>query len=475
MEKNLFRTTFEPMKLKYLFIVTAIVIGVFIISCKKTSFITSADALLFTSTDTLHFGTIFTATGSITQSFKIFNPNGQKLLINQLALQGGTASAFKLNVDGAAASSFSNIEIAPNDSIYIFVAANITVGATNLPFFIQDSIGVNYNGKETFIQLDAYGQNARFLKNASVTKDTIWNNDLPVVVLGALNINQGKTLTINKGVQVYCHADALITVNGTLKALGEKNEDERIVFRGDRLDDYYNNLPGSWPGISFGKSSINNQLDYANIYNATNAITADNPAANSNPKLILNQCIISNASATGILAVYSSINATNCLISNCTNNIKIAAGGNYNFTHCTVASYNTNFLFHETPVLAVGNIDDNNQVFPLTTNFVNSIFYGDDGFVTEEISIQQTVNNQFSLNFENVLYKSTNSATANFSNSILGLAPAFVSIDYTNNKYDFHLLPESPCINTGKYTSVTLDLDGNPRDNSPDIGCYELK
>lgn len=463
------------MKSKYLFIICAIVIGGFITSCKKTSFITSSDALLFTSTDTLHFGTVFTATGSITQSFKIFNPNDQKLLINKVALQGGTASSFKLNIDGTASSSFSNIEIAPNDSMYIFVAVNISNGTTSFSFFIQDSIGINYNGKEIFVQLDAYGQNARFLKNAAVTKDTSWSNDLPVVIIGAFNVNQGKTLTINKGVQVYCHADAAVTINGSLKTFGEKDESERIIFRSDRLDDYYKDLPGSWPGISFAKSSINNQLNYTNIYNATNAVFADNPATNNNPKIIMNQCIISNASVTGIFGVYSSINATNCLISNCANNIKIAAGGNYNFTHCTIASYNTNLLFHETPVLSIGDIDDNNQSFPLAANFVNSIFYGDDGYVTEEIAIQQTVNNPFSLNFENVLYKSTNSATTGFINSIQGLAPGFVSIDYTNNKFDFHLLPESPCVNAGKSTLISLDLDGNPRDNSPDIGCYELQ
>ncbi|HXL57670.1 MAG TPA: hypothetical protein VN958_15520, partial [Chitinophagaceae bacterium] len=100
----------------------------FIISCKKESFITSTDALLFTSADTLHFDTIFTGTGSITQSFKIYNPNDQKLLLSRIEIAGGNTSVFKLNVDGAPGTSFSNIEIAPNDSIYVFVAASINPG-----------------------------------------------------------------------------------------------------------------------------------------------------------------------------------------------------------------------------------------------------------------------------------------------------------------------------------------------------------
>jgi len=471
---NLFRITFDRMKRNYLFLSTAIILFIFIVSCKKTPFITSGDAFLFTSADTLHFDTVFTATGSVTQSFKIFNANDQKLNISNVEIAGGSASAFKLNVDGAAGISFNNIEVAANDSIYVFVAVNVNPTTRNLPFLLQDSIRINYNGKETIVQLDAYGQNARFLRNATVTKDTAWTSDLPVVVLGALTVNQGKTLTINKGAKIYCHADAAINVNGTLKSLGEKEED-KIIFRGDRLDDYYNNLPGTWPGITFTETSINNVLNYTEIYNAATALTAANPSLNSNPKLIMNQCIIDNASNAGILAYYSSINAVNCLISNCGSNIKLAAGGNYNFTHCTVAAYNTNYIFHENPALSISDADDNNQIFPLNASFINSIFYGDDGFVTDEISIQQTGNLLFNILFENVLYKATSTAGASFTNSIQNADPGFVNIDYENNIYDFHLLTESPAVNTGKATAVSIDLDGNTRDANTDIGCYEVQ
>lgn len=463
------------MKSNYLFIIAAIALCSSMAACKKNSFITSTDALIFTSEDTLHFDTVFTTTGSTTQSFKIFNANDRKLLISGVELSGGAASAFKLNVDGAPGVSFNHIEVAPNDSIYIFVAVSIDPGASNLPFLLQDSIRINYNGKETFVQLDAYGQNAHFLRNASVTKDTLWGNDLPVVLLGTFTVNQGKTLTIDKGVNIYCHADAGIKVNGTLRVLGDKGNNEKILFRGDRLDDYYNALPGTWPGITFSQSSTNNLLNYTAILNATHAVTVDNPATNNNPKLTMNQCTIDNASGTGIFAIYTSINATNCLISNCGINMQLAAGGNYNFTNCTVASYNSNYLFHELPVLSVGNTDDNNQVFPLIANFINSIFFGDDGFVTDEIIIQKTGGALFDLNFENVLYKAVNTPDAVFTNSIQNTDPAFVNIDYTNNYYNFHLLAGSPCINTGKKTTVAIDLDGNLRDDTPDIGCYELQ
>jgi hypothetical protein len=445
----------------------------FIASCKKESFITSNNALLFTSADTLHFDTIFTGTGSITQSFKIYNSNDQKLLISQVELAGGNTSFFKLNVDGASGTEFNNIEIAPNDSIYIFVAAKINPNAANLPFLVEDSIRISYNGKKTFVQLDAYGQNARFLRNASVTKDTLWTGELPFVILGQFIVNEAKTLTITQGVQVYCHADTKFIVIGSLHISGENYG--KVIFSGDRLDDYYKDLPGSWQGIIFSQSSKNNMVSYTEIKNAHRAITVNDPAADNNRKLKLFQCIIDNALDAGILSSNSSIEAINCLIYNCGNNIKITAGGNYDFTHCTVAGYSTNFIEPINPVLSISNADSNNQIFALTANFVNSIFYGDNGIVNNEIDVQQSGNNSFIVNFENVLYKASDPIAANFINCIQNADPLFVSIDVSKNKYDFHLQAGSPCINAGKNIFVLADLDGNLRDAEPDIGCYELQ
>lgn len=463
------------MKFKSRYFLFLLACFVILFSCKKTGFTDSPNALLFTSTDTLHFDTVFTTVGSITQSFKIFNGNDQKLRISNIELAGGSTSVFKINVDGATGTSFSNIEVSPNDSIYVFVAVTIDPNNNTNPFLIQDSIKIEYNTNTTFIQLDAYGQNAHFLKNASVTKDTTWNNELPLVIIGDLIVEEGKTLTIEKGTRVYCHSNASITVNGTLTAIGEKYDSTKIIFRNDRLDEYYKDLPASWNGILFTENSINNELSFVSVLNATNAIVVRNPSLNSNPKLKMQQCIIDNASNAGLYGIYSSINVVNCLISNCGENIRIVAGGDYSFNHCTVASYSNNFLAHNSPVLSITDVDDNNQSFPLTADFTNSIFYGDDGLVADEISLQQMGTNTFNVNFENVLYKGNTPALANFTNSIQDQDPQFVNIDAFDNIFDFHLQDISPCVNSGKATSVNTDLDGIERDETPDIGCYEYK
>ena len=59
-----------------------VVLCLLIYSCKKDSFITSSDARLSTSVDSLKYDTVFTSIGSITKSFKINNLNNQKLLLS---------------------------------------------------------------------------------------------------------------------------------------------------------------------------------------------------------------------------------------------------------------------------------------------------------------------------------------------------------------------------------------------------------
>ncbi|HLL44615.1 MAG TPA: hypothetical protein VK369_15805, partial [Segetibacter sp.] len=196
------------------------VIGLLILiaySCKKASFINSPNALSSFSTDTLHFDTVFTTTGSVTKLFKIFNQNDQKLRLSQIRLMNGASSPFKINVDGTQGVSFSNIELEPNDSVYVFVSVTINPNATNLPFIVRDSILVNYNGNNKFLQLQALGQNAHFFRNQRITSDTIWKSDLPFVIVNGLSVDSNVTLTIDKGCKIYCHANAPFIVNGTLQ------------------------------------------------------------------------------------------------------------------------------------------------------------------------------------------------------------------------------------------------------------------
>ncbi|TAF94638.1 MAG: hypothetical protein EAZ47_03885, partial [Bacteroidetes bacterium] len=102
-----------------------IVLVLFIYACSKQGVITSTDAALFTSTDSLHFDTVFTTQGSVTGRFKIFNPNTQALVLSNVQLAGGNASSFSINVNGFNGPTVQNISIAAGDSAYVFAVVRI--------------------------------------------------------------------------------------------------------------------------------------------------------------------------------------------------------------------------------------------------------------------------------------------------------------------------------------------------------------
>src|SRR5574337_1379997 len=183
-------------------------LAVLFFACNKESFTGDSSVLLKTSVDTLHFDTVFTSTGSATQFLKIFNDNNQGIHISSVKLAGGASSPFKINVDGIAGPQVNNTDVSADDSVYIYVTVSVNPTAANLPFLVQDSIEINYNGNTKFVQLDAYGRNAHFFRNKTVKTSEAWNNDLPYVILGRLTVDTNATLTINKGCQIYSHADA---------------------------------------------------------------------------------------------------------------------------------------------------------------------------------------------------------------------------------------------------------------------------
>lgn len=445
-----------------------------LISCRKDGFITSPDARVTLSADTLKFDTLFVTAGSTYRTLKIINENEQKLKLSSLQLLGGTGSAFKMNVDGIAGSQFSNIEIAANDSLYVFVQVNVDPGAGNLPFVLRDSIRVSYNGKNRLVQLEAWGQNAHFFRDKVINAAETWNNDLPYVILGSLLVNTGQTLTINKGCRIYVHADAPLVVNGTLVVNGLKDTADRVYFQGDRLDEPYKDHPAGWPGIYFLPGSQDNVLTYAVIRNAYQAIGIQDPAPNANPKLILNECVIDNAYDAGIIALNTSIRARNCLVSNCGKNLYLVKGGDYQFTHCTVATWGNRFIEHKDPVLTLSNYYGGFTA-NLNAVFRNCIFWGENGLVDNEVIVEKNGSAAFSVLFDANLWKvQTAPANSTINQAINNQNPVFDSINTSRNYYDFRLKSISPAINKGAMTPTLTDLDGNPRAvGLPDLGCFE--
>ncbi|RYZ29633.1 MAG: hypothetical protein EOO10_05710 [Chitinophagaceae bacterium] len=464
------------MWLKNLLLLSVFVL--FLFSCRKEGFTSSADAQLIPSIDSLHFDTVFTTTGSASQFLKIVNPNKDGIRISSVRLGGGSSSSFKINVDGITGPEVNNVEVLAEDSIYVYVTVTINPTAQNLPFIVRDSIEITYNGNQKWIQLDAFGQNAHFFRNWKITGAETWNNDLPYVILGGITVDTSATLTINKGCKVLMHADAPFIVHGSLKVNGERFDSTRVIFSGDRLDEPYKNFPASYPGLIFTASSKDNIINYASIKNAYQGIVAVNPSS-IGTKLTLNETIIDNAYDIGLLGINSSISARNVLISNSGKNLVLVGGGNYDFRHCTIVTISNNYIQHKDPVFALTNYTTQGNTATaasLTANFTNCIFWGDqNGFVKDEVLIDAKGLTP-SITFNKVLWRMQSTPTLNglSISGAINQPPVFDSINTSERYYNFRLKAGSPAVNTGVNAGVALDLDGKPRPvGLPDLGAYE--
>lgn len=457
--------------------IVPLIILLLFFSCKKETFFTGSDARVSLSSDTVRFDTVFTSAGSVTDLILIYNDNDGKLLLDKVTLAGGEASPFRINADGSPGPEIRNIEIAARDSIYIFITVKIDPTTVTQPFLVSDSIEIQFNGTSRMVQLQAYGQNANFLRTYRVASDEVWTNEKPYVILGGLQVMENAVLTIEEGTQIYVHADGPILVDGTLVVNGNHYDSTWVTFRSDRLDAPYRHYPAGWPGIFFRNSSKNNVLNYAKVLNAYQGIVVEGLSQNMNPKVQLNQLIIDNCYDAGLLAVGADVEINNTLVSNCGKGIILAYGGKYRLTHCTVAAVSNQMILHKEPSLLITDfIKDGDQLLsaPLDAHITNCIIWGDGGAVEDEVVVGREGIQQFSVRFEHSVWKIKNEPAGVQQLNMLNADPLFDTLNSISGSYNFRLRDNSPAINHGLPAGLLTDLDGRPRNSdSPDAGAYE--
>jgi hypothetical protein len=475
-------------------------------SCREDEFTSSSSDKLGYSDDTITFDTIFTTIGSVTHAFKIYNSNNKFIRISSAYLKGGENSKFRLNINGVPGREFENIEIPPDDSIFVFVEVTLDLVNDNNPVLVEDAVVFSYNGNSEEVILEAIGQDVH-LYNGVIIKSETWINDKPYLILNSMAVDSGEVLTIEKGVKVYLHNSSSLIVWGNLHING--TYEEPVVFNGDRFDRGYDRSAGGWETIFIHPRSRGNVINYAVIKNSVRGIQVGQPEDNIRmPSLTLNNVCISNSSFSCIFAFAAEIEANNCIFADAQYyGLAFLMGGKYNINHCTVSMVGSfrvaAGLFEEYRRDAGGAcIALSNRYFPYYTfdknyifyektlyndlseaNFTNSIFYGNHKL---ELILDNHKNADFNYLFDHCLLKQTADSVdttdaVHFRNIILNKYPRFNNDSIINKEYNFSLDTLSPAKDAGimeiinKYPVLKYDYEGKLRtaDGKPDLGAFE--
>ena len=450
-------------------IVLLVLAGNLTSSCKKKGLL-SKENLSF-SKDTVVFDTIFTTIGSTTQQFKIYNRENRTVRIDEIELMGGNSSPFRINIDGISGIYIKDIDLEGKDSLFAFVEVTLGINSQSLPMIVEDSIRFRTNGKDQYVKLAVWGQDAYF--HYKDTNEGTWPNDKPHVIYGYAAVDSAKTLTITAGTKVHLHKNALLYVyKGTLNVEGELNNE--VVFQGDRLEPWYQDVAGQYYGIYFHEARPST-INYAIVKNGISGVHLYSKDPDFNPQYTLtitNTKLINNARYGIFIYSGAKVKAENCVIArNGTHALLVLEGGDFNFNHCNLVGYGP----ATGPAVGISNYY--NDYANATQNIgsinegiiYNSVIYGNQN---SEIAFDTISDPAITLSFDirNCLIKRTPAGTDNFySNIFWNHNPLFNDVQ----NYNFLFPASSKLNNNGFFTSVAFDIKGNPRNDPPDIGAYE--
>lgn len=501
--------------------ITLIILIVYNASCRKDfEYRESAGRLEF-SKDTVYLDTVFTNIGSSTYTLKVYNRTGDDILIPTVGLEQGLSSNYRLNVDGEAGKVFEDVTIMARDSIFIFIETTFDIGQVNQnEFLYTDVLQFISSTSEQRIPLVTLIKDAIFLFPsvlADGSKESIvialdpegneitvegfiledsqldFSREKPYVIYGYAAVDEGDTLSVEAGSRIHFHKDsgiligdgASININGTLSTDQELMENE-VILEGDRLEPEFSEIAGQWGTLWLARGSLNAQIDYCTIKNATVGLLVEGRTG-SEPTLTIKNSQIYNSGTVNLWGRDTGIEAENLVLGNAGEaSLLCDIGGNYEFLHCTFANYWSG-SFRAGPALRLSNFGSTASgeivVGPLDNAFFsNCIIYGN---TSRELGLSSDDNTAFNFNFSDVLIKfnDVSGLTENdplydfendlyYNNIILNEDPEFLN----TARNDFKLGPESSAIDTADIETaqmVPLDILGIDRIPDPDLGAFE--
>jgi hypothetical protein len=454
------------------FIVLILLVGIFFSCQYEEEWISDDPGLILQySTDTLSFDTVFTVSGSITKRLTVRNPNKNAIRFDRIYLGRGSRSEYSITVAGIQKDQIFDQVIFGSDSMLVLVKVAIDPNDETLPFIVRDSILFEYNDRLDHVKLRSWGQNAHYLGDLILRQDQVWDPEIPYLLTGSILVDSLVSLTVRAGTRIYVTPRSTIFIKGSLKAEGKA--DNRILFRNERLDEDYKNLPGQWGGLIFLEGSEDNRLEYTDIRNAEYGLRIGTPDPDTIPDVIVKNVRIENTSVGGILAFTSDLWVENTLVDISAGYVLAnLAGGNYHYDHCTFANYSLG-LFRLGPSAAFSNnlvLDDNSIIDePLTVDLQRSIIWGD---LKEEITIEEGGDSEFTIHTRSSIFK-TSLTVFEGNNSYISTDTDFMTFEDIEN-YNYTPDSLSPAVDHAGLSGMEFDLFGQERDSLPDIGAIEF-
>ena len=444
--------------------------------CKKPTFFSTGN--LDFSTDTLVFDTVFTTIGSTTHQLKIYNKDNRTLNIEQIELEGGESSPFRINVDGVPGTHHANLELEGKDSLFIFVEVTLDVNNGTTPMVIEDRIRFRTNGVDQYVTLVVWGQDAYF-HNKELMNTQTWANDKPHVIYGYAAIDSAETLTIPAGTDIYLHKNAILYVRkGTLNIEGTK--DEKVTLQGDRLEPFYDDVAGQYYGIYF-QEALPSSINHCDIKNGTSGIHlySEDPS-NTGYTLNLSNTTITNCASYGLFIFQGAkVKAENCIFAkNDVHSVLVLGGGDFNINHCHILGYADGGESGSAIGISNSYYNPNSaqtEISPIDEGVItNSVIYGYSDYELAIDTINPSQTFTFGFQFRNNLIKSdTPFIGSYFSDNDYNLDPLFINIE----EGDFYFYSTSPLNNSSNPsypTSNGRDILEVIRNTISDKGAYEF-
>ncbi|MBW8524667.1 hypothetical protein K0U91_08175 [Chryseobacterium chendengshani] len=452
------------------------------ISCNKDeiSFGAPSQELSF-SRDTVFCDTVYHQVRSETYAVKVYNNEDKDIMIPRINLEKGSASLYRINVDGKAGHDFTNVPLRKKDSLFIFV--EIAPQATGPEAIAEDRVIFTSPAGQQHVTLFSVVQDAEFFiqtpSNPNIlTSNTNWTNSKAKIIYGNLTVDQNITLDVQAGTKVYFHKNSGMKIAAGAKLNLNGTQADQIIMRGDRNDPYYDTIPRNWNSIKMEPASILN-MNHTRLFGGTKGLDMKQTTAT------IKNSFIHTFQEYGIYAVGSTVNAENLVMNNCGESaIGILLGGNHTYKHATIANYSgTMSSRNRMGIFATNEWKNENGVIEIAAlqklDILNSIVYSDRD---NSINLEQAGTSQFEYLIQNssIKYNNTSEAGYNFSDAIHVIQsvknedPKF--INYFTAQMNLRVKADSPARNKGSVlvaATVPTDIVGVTRTTNPTLGAYQ--